>query len=77
MNPDRDLLHCPTATILSFTSRPGAAAFFRDSNRVNADFPGDLEKLFAVPARHGVRLHGSAQRFEVRAKSVGGPAAGA
>jgi hypothetical protein len=46
-----------TSTILSFTSRPGAAAFFRESNRVNADFPGDLEKLFAVPARHGVRLH--------------------
>ena len=48
-----------TSTVLSFTSRPGAAAFFRESNRVNADFPGDLEKLFAVPARHGVMLHES------------------
>jgi quercetin dioxygenase-like cupin family protein len=46
-----------TSTVLSFTSRPGAAAFFREGNRVNAEFPGDLEKLFAVPARHGVRLH--------------------
>jgi quercetin dioxygenase-like cupin family protein len=55
-----------TSTILSFTSRPGAAAFFRESNRVNADFPGDLEKLFAVPAKHGVRLHESPQQFEKR-----------
>jgi quercetin dioxygenase-like cupin family protein len=31
-----------TATILSFTSRPGAGAFFRESNRVAVEFPGDL-----------------------------------
>jgi quercetin dioxygenase-like cupin family protein len=54
-----------TSTILSFTSRPGAAAFFRESNRVNADFPGDLEKLFAVPARHGVRLYEFPQKSEI------------
>ena len=55
--------HRGIATILSLTSRRGATAFFRESNRVNAEFPGDFEKLFAVGARHGVRLHESPEQF--------------
>ena len=45
-----------TATLLSFTSRPGAAAFFRESNRVAAEFPGDLARLLRVAPKHRVRL---------------------
>ena len=63
------------ATVLSFTSRPGAAAFFRESDRVNAEFPGDAAKLFAVPAKHGVRLHESVEQFLQRARAPQ-PAAG-
>ena len=58
-----------TSTILSFTSRPGAAAFFRESHRVNAELPGNLEAFFAVPARHGVRMEESPEQFASRTRS--------
>jgi quercetin dioxygenase-like cupin family protein len=63
-----------TSTILSVTSRPGAAAFFREGDRANAEFPGDIEKSFAVAARHGVQVRESSQQFEERTKSVVGSA---
>jgi cupin domain len=59
-----------TATVLSFTSRPGAAAFFRESNRINAESPGNLAKLFAVPARHGVQQIESTEQYEQRTRSA-------
>jgi quercetin dioxygenase-like cupin family protein len=45
-----------TAAVLSFTSRPGAAAFFRESFRTACKFPGDLAQLLAVAPRHHVQL---------------------
>jgi quercetin dioxygenase-like cupin family protein len=60
-----------TATILSFTSHPGAAAFFRESYRISSEFPGNLERFFAVPGRHGVCLLESPEHFDSRRKSVG------
>ena len=59
-----------TATILSLTFGPGAAAFFRESNRINRECPGDLAKLLAVGPRHGVRLHESPEEFKRRAQSI-------
>lgn len=58
-----------TATILSLTSRPGAAAHFRESHRVNSEFPGDFEKLVAVAGRHGLRLRESPEQFALRTGS--------
>lgn len=57
-----------TATILSFTSHPGAAAFFRESYRISSEFPGNLEQFFAVPGRHGVSLRESPEHFQARMK---------
>ena len=45
-----------TSTILSFTSRPGAGAFFRELNRVVAESPGDRARLLAVAPKHEIRL---------------------
>ncbi len=44
------------ATILSFTSRPGAAALFREGHRIHSEYPGDLEKNLAALSRHGVHV---------------------
>jgi quercetin dioxygenase-like cupin family protein len=59
-----------TATILSFTSHPGAAAFFRESNRIISEYPGYLERFFAVPGRHSVRLLETPEHFDSRMKSI-------
>ncbi len=59
-----------TATILSFTSHPGAAAFFRESNRINSEYPGDLEKFMAVPGKHEVRMLEGPEDFITRMKSL-------
>ena len=39
-----------TATILSFTFHPGAAAFFRESNRINSDILAILRSSWLCPA---------------------------
>jgi quercetin dioxygenase-like cupin family protein len=59
-----------TAAILSFTSRPGAAAFFRESNRIISEYPGNLEQFLAVPGRHGVRVLEGPEDFVSRMKSL-------
>jgi quercetin dioxygenase-like cupin family protein len=69
-SPHRFASRGGTATILSFTSHPGAAAFFRESHRMNSEHPGDLEKFMAVPGRHEVRMLEGPEDFITRMKSV-------
>jgi quercetin dioxygenase-like cupin family protein len=69
-SPHRFASRGGTATILSFTSQPGAAASFRESNRINSEYPGDLEKFMAVPGRHEVRMLEGPEDLITRMKSV-------
>lgn len=69
-SPHRFASRGGTATFLSFTSHPGAAAFIRESNRINSEYAGDLEKFMTVPGRHGVRTLEGPEDFVSRMKSI-------